>query len=807
MLGAADRPPRPVPLPVSPTLIPEALRALPQWVTWRYTWKPDQQKWDKPPRRATTGKPASSTNPKTWSPFETALQAYHQRDLDGIGLAVIEANSLVGIDLDHCRNADDGEIEPWAVAIVQQLQTYSEVSPSGTGLRLWALGQLPPGGRKKGDIELYSGGRYLTVTGNHLQDTPLTIEPRQADLDALHTEVFGQDTVLPPRLPPAASNGHTPPLDDDVLLERALAAKNGEKFARLWAGDISDYKGDDSRADLGFCGLLAFWTCDASQLDRLFRRSGLMRSKWDELRGEQTYGGRTITRALAEGRETWQPGQGRSHPNGDQAETAAPDDTPHLTDRGNAIRLVRQYGPYLHYVRIWHKWLLWREGRWLLEDGDLVMHYAKQVIAGLYDWAASMLRQFSTDLDGDNAKQRQQQVEQIEAVLRWALKSESTPRLDAMVKSAISEPGIALDHSQLDAQPWLLNCRNGTIDLCTGILRPHRRQDLLTKQLPVVYDARATCPLWHRFLWRIMGGPRPDEDGLAQGLLERHERAERLIGFLQRAIGYTLTGVIRDHLLLFLYGTGANGKTTLLNTLLAMLGEYGMQARSDLLLVRVTDSHPTEHADLFGKRFVTTVEIEHGRRLAESLMKQFTGGERIRARRMREDFWEFDPTHTIWMAANCKPVVRGQDVANWRRIKVVPFEVTIPTDEQDKALPEKLLHELPGILAWAVQGCLNWQQDGLQEPQEVTDATDAYRREQDTLGLFLRECCYLNTDVKVQSSLLLDAYEHWSGEKIRSNEFSGLLENRGYRKTAVNGRVFWCGIGLPRHESDAQRGR
>jgi len=314
-------PPRPVALPVSATAIPDQLKALPQWVTWRYTWLEDRQLWDKPPKRARTGKAASSTNPKTWSPFADALSAYERSDLDGVGFAPTEANGLVGVDLDHCRDPDTGVIEDWALAIVTRLDTYAEVSPSGTGLRLWARGTLPPRGRKKGHIEVYSHGHYLTVTGNHLRDTPATIEARQAALDALHAEVFGQESSGSPQAPPYEGNGHRTLLDDDVLVEKALAAKNGAKFAQLWAGDTSDYP-SPSEADLALCALLAFWTQDPAQLDRLFRRSQLFRDKWDEAHGETTYGARTIATVLSQDREHWTPGShlGNGQPPGAEAD-------------------------------------------------------------------------------------------------------------------------------------------------------------------------------------------------------------------------------------------------------------------------------------------------------------------------------------------------------------------------------------------------------------------------------------------------------------------------------------------------------
>lgn len=285
-----------------------------------------------------------------------------------------------------------------------------------------------------------------------------------------------------------------------------------------------------------------------------------------------------------------------------------------------------------------------------------------------------------------------------------------------MVTLAESEPGIPVLPGELDRDPWLLNVKNGTVDLRTGELRPHKRDDLITKIVPVEYDSEASCPTWLAFLNRIMDGN------------------ERLIAFLQRAAGYSLTASTQEQCFFLLYGTGANGKSVFLTTLLAVMGDYGIQAAPDLLLAKSGESHPTEVADLFGARLVVATETEAGRRLAENLVKQHTSGDRLKARFMRQDFFEFEATFKIWLATNNKPIVKGTDYAIWRRIKLIPFTVTIPPEERDKSLPAKLRQELHGILAWAVQICLEWQKYGLNEPQEVTAATCAYRDEQDILG-------------------------------------------------------------------------
>jgi putative DNA primase/helicase len=282
---------------------------------------------------------------------------------------------------------------------------------------------------------------------------------------------------------------------------------------------------------------------------------------------------------------------------------------------------------------------------------------------------------------------------------------------------------------------------------------------------------------------------------------------KELVSYIQRAVGSSLTADVRDQCLFFLHGSGANGKSVFLLTLLSLMADYGMQSIPELLMVRSNEQHPTERADLFGKRFVATVEVESGKALAETLVKQLTGGDRIRARRMREDFWEFPPTHKLWFAANHKPVVRGTDHAIWRRIKLIPFPVRFVDDPQDETqrkkdpvLLEKLRAELPGILAWAVRGCEAWQKDGLKEPQAVTEAVDNYRMEMNSIGQFLQECCWLpqdRPDIKTQSSTLYKAFCRWGGELLSQKAFSDRLLEMGYaRKKGGDGAMYWQGIGL-----------
>ena len=432
-----------------------------------------------------------------------------------------------------------------------------------------------------------------------------------------------------------------------------------------------------------------------------------------------------------------------------------------MTDIGNARRFVREHRDDLRYVPGlgWHAW----DGkRWRYDDDGEVLRRAGRTVGTLLAEA----------------------IEEPDTELREHAKaSASRRRLEAMVALAAVERPVIARVDELNADPWLFTCANGTLDLGTGTLREHRRGDLITKLAPVAYDREATCPTWDGFLATIFAGD------------------EELIAFLQRAAGYSLTGLSREHVLLFCHGPGANGKTTFLRTLQRVAGEWAIQAEPDLLLAKRSETHPTGLADLFGVRLSVCVEVDEGRRFAESLVKLLTGGDKLRARRMRQDFFEFEPHHTIWLGANHKPTVRGTDNAIWRRIKLVPFTVTIPPNEQDSELLDKLAAELPGILAWAVRGAIKYAENGLTAPAVVEAATTAYRNEQDVLGAFFEDRCLLDPGAEVKASDLYSAYTAWCEAAhehvLRRRDFGLRLGELGFEPhKGAKGSRWWRGIGL-----------
>lgn len=449
-----------------------------------------------------------------------------------------------------------------------------------------------------------------------------------------------------------------------------------------------------------------------------------------------------------------------------------------LTDSGNAERLVYLTEGNARYCDKWRKWLVWSGAYWEEDQGGSLQRFAKLAASSFFDDGAEIIRL---------AREKQNDIEtahkSAEIWSKHARQSLGASRRAAMVDLARAEPGVSIDHSLLDKDPFLFNCSNGTIDLSTGKLRPHNKADLLTKKSPVEYHEKAEAPTWLAFLNTVMRGD------------------ASLVEFLQRAAGYSITGDCTEQALFFMFGNGANGKGTFVETLLYILGEYGYAAPSDLLLTKKNEGHPTDKASLFGRRFAATPEVEQGR-WDEKMVKELTGGDTISARRMREDFWTYTPTHKLWVSGNNKPQVRGTDNGIWRRMRLIPFAHKIPEAEKDKSLPAKLRKETPGILRWIVDGCLLWQKSGLAVPEAVTQATKEYRAAEDTLGRFIDDKCFVGGAARVTTSELYKALENWcieDGEfKISKRLMVDRLLERGFQPDRIGAEQArgWRGIGI-----------
>lgn len=460
-----------------------------------------------------------------------------------------------------------------------------------------------------------------------------------------------------------------------------------------------------------------------------------------------------------------------------RAAAAAPATGVALSDLGNAERIARLHGRDLRWLAAQDTWLVWDGWRWVRDQTGEAVRRACDTVRQIGAEAAAT----------DHHDQRR-------ALLAHALRSESAGKIAAALTLLRAQPGIAVTPEQLDADPWLLGCPNGTVDLRTGDLRAPSRADLITKACGVAYDPDATAPTWEAFLEQVQPDP-------------------EVRGFLQRLAGYAATGVIREHVLPIHWGSGGNGKGVCAETLLAALGDYARQVPTDLLLSRHGDPHPTERATLWGCRLAAASELPQGRGLAEALVKQLTGGDTISARFIGKDFFEFKPSHTLWVSTNNRPVVRESGNGIWRRVLLIPWTVTPITP--DTTLPHRVREELAGVLAWIVRGCIEWQARGLAAPESVRAATAEYRAESDVLGLFLADRTtsepeYPGGTVRVLAGALYKAYVAWCADSGLRHDtqtaFGRELGQRGFDSVKGSGGTAWrVGLRL-RTEADAVAG-
>lgn len=455
-----------------------------------------------------------------------------------------------------------------------------------------------------------------------------------------------------------------------------------------------------------------------------------------------------------------------NYPPGSGTSLSSESNPERLSDTGNAQRFVERYRRDLRYCTPRKTWMYWTGKLWKEDRIQKVMKLAKQIPLDIFEEA-------EVERDEEASKE----------LRKFALKSEGLGSLVGLLR--LAEPELPVLPERFDVAPSLLNLENGTLDLFTGVFRPHRRGDLLTKICPVAFDPEATAPRWNGFLDTVTGG---DKD---------------LEGFLQRVAGYTLTGDTGERCIFLLHGRGANGKSTFVNVLQTLLGSYAMSTPIETLMVTRGGGVPNDIARLRGARLVSASEGENGQRLAESLVKRLTGRDTIVARFLHQEFFEFTPHFKIFLSTNHKPNIRGVDNGVWDRIRLIPFEVRIPAEQQDKRLEDKLKEELPGILNWALAGLREWKRLGsLAPPQVVDDATQAYRKDMDVLGAFLEEETHADRRGKISSKELYERYEQWAdrrGEEILArNVFGKRLKDRGLESKKDSGYPTWRGVALNR---------
>ena len=440
-------------------------------------------------------------------------------------------------------------------------------------------------------------------------------------------------------------------------------------------------------------------------------------------------------------------------------------------DTGNAERIATYHASDFRFVPAWNLYIVWQNTHWQIDEGGV----------GMLRLAKSAIQRIKKD-EAPAAEGEKLQ----KALLGWYRRSRDRSRVEAAIKMARAED-VCVDHELLDRKPMLLNCKNGTLNLKDGSLRRHSSIDLITKVLPIKYSPDAKAPRWEKFLNQVIPAP-------------------EVQNFLQRYVGYCLTGDVGERKVVILHGEGRNGKSVFGRVLQDVLGPYARTAPPGLLMDRKKEAHPEEVATLFGARLAVLSEVKKGRALDEEQFKRLSGGgDKLAARRMRENTWEFYQTHKLLMIVNSPPKVRDTTKSIWDRILLVPFNTRIADHEEDTHLLDKLRLELPGILAWAVRGCLAWQKDGLQVPETVKLATRKYHDAEDRVGQWFSEKCVVHPglDDPTPTEMFVWSAAEWCKDKgyrtpITEKEIISALDERGFKRgrKGYGGRRGWLGVAL-----------
>lgn len=751
-------------------LIPWELKENALFCCWRYELRGDRK--TKVPYNPVTGKPGNPSAPESFTSYDNAVRAL--MNYDGIGIGIF--NGYSAIDLDGCVN-DDGSFDRDALRIIATMDSYTEYSPSGHGIRILFKA---PGfqfdrsryyiNNQKAGKEVYVYGathKYVTVTGNMIDASRNTIEERSDKLLEV-LETYMQKPVKPEIAP---NNSAPLRMSDQAVRDKLLRVP---KYSKLWAGDFSDYRKpsgepDHSGGDAALCNGLAFYTGkDADQMDRLFRQSGLMRPKWDRPTGNSTYGRDTINFAIVGTGSVYNPAEyyawretvTTSDVEADTPVTLAqlqPQDKAKWprSDTGNGRLFAARYKHILKYVKGRGNWYFYN-GKYWEEDIDRL-----KVLKLCQDMGIQLMN-YAMMAEMDEA-----------AKLDWMKFLTGWQRVKVqgdILKSAA--PHCAVDYAAFDPDPFLLNCQNGTLNLTSGEFHAHKPGDMLSKIAGVSYDPNAASPRWLRAIEEV-----------TQGDIELAE-------LIQMALGYALSGDTRFECFFILYGpTSRNGKSTIMETFMKLMGDYGKPASPESMAekLRSNGGGPTEElARLAGARFVNMAEPDKKLVLSAALIKTLTGNDTITARFLHKNSFEFRPQFKLFMNTNHLPQVTDVTLFKSGRVYVIPFENRFVGSNQDKGLKVELSkpESLSGILNWCVEGSqMLYRNDGFTQPSKVLEATDNYRRESDILGRFMEEALIKDPTGEVRTSEVYARWQHWcSANGHRAGSITNLnrsLQNQG----------------------------
>ncbi|RFT91680.1 phage/plasmid primase, P4 family [Staphylococcus haemolyticus] len=748
--------------------IPYELKELDQWCCFKIEEVENGRK-TKRPYNPLTNNMAKSNDETTWVSFEDA--ANNLNGYDGIGFFFVEP--YVGIDLDKVENEiqeylENQDTDNIIGEFINVLETYAEISPSGTGIHLITKGELPPKGRRRGNVEIYDTGRFFTMTGKHIGGYNGINEDEYGQLNFLHNKHIAKPEPEKQKINKTKGFGND--LTPEEIIDIAKKSKNSLRFTTLYEGDWSQFYSSQSEADMAFANDLAFWTArDPVKMDEIFRKSNLYRDKWDEQRGDDTYGNITINNAIESCQNEFVPETTDTDFQlfimDEAIKPAKKEKRYSYDDTGNAERLKDLFGDNIRYNYTSKTWMYYDGKRWKHDDTGRMKILTDKVVDNMKNEKLFIAEGIDEE---DMEKYRYR---------HWKDSRNHNKKVNMMKEC---EHLLPVTNETFDNDFNLFNTQNGFINLKQGVINDHEKQNYFTKISNVEFTDKADCPKWEEFLNDIFLGN------------------QELVRFVQRAVGYSLSGYTTEQVLFVLYGNGRNGKSVFLDILNEIFGNYSTNIQPQAIMASKNQSDASpEIAKLDGARLVTTTEPNEGERFDEGLLKQLTGGDRVSARKLYENEFEFTPQFKLWMATNHKPYVRGRDDGIWRRFVIIPFDKQIPINEIDRELTNKLKRELPAIMKWCVDGFLEWQRIGLSEPAIIKEQRDEYRTEMDSISSFIEECCEIDYKYRVSASELFNAYDNWAKRnnqhKMTNVKFATEVLKK-YERTTIKGKRYYRGL-------------
>lgn len=751
-------------------MFPKELTKLNNWCVWKYQKR--NGKLTKVPFNAETGEFAKSNDPNTWSDYETAINF---TGADGVGFFF--EPPYLGIDIDNVeddiyRYRQGDKLDNIVSEFTEAFKTYTEVSPSGNGLHLIVKGKIPGERRRKGNIEMYDSGRFFTMTGNSIGKYKEVTEASPQLFEEIYNKYFpSTSNVIQHPSNNFQDNIHN--LSEMEVINEIYQSKQAKVFDDLMRGDYEQYYGSHSEADMALANILAFWCAkDYTQMDSIFRQSNLYRDKWDEKRKNSTYGEQTLFKAINETHNVYTP-KAKDEPLKyalshifDEEETKKEYPIRSYDDTGNADRFIDRYGELYKYSYISNKFYIYDGTKWAVDDRGSIRRLIDEMIA-------DMKNEKILVAEGVDEEEAQENFD------KFYKKTRGTQSKKNITNELMHRQPVTPD--DFDKDNMLLNVANGYIDLTSRELYPHDITQMFSQIANTDYSEKMQPAVWLDFLNDIFDGDK------------------EVIRYIQKALGYSLTGSTREQVMFILHGKGRNGKSIFVETIAEILGDYSNNMQAKSLMVKKNDNVNTDIARLSKARFVTSSEPNEGFRFDEGLIKQITGGDKVTARFLYAEEFEYTPKFKIWVSTNHKPIIRGTDDGIWRRLVLIPFEVQIPEEKVDKDLKYKLLREAPAILNWMTEGAYMWMQEGLEMPNKLKDASQSYRTEMDVVEQFIEEKCNRMKGARETGKKLYDEYKVWADEnneyKMDKNKFGKKMKEKFESKKMNNG-VNYIGIEL-----------